>query len=396
MRLAGGCLMDTYRPLPVVFVRGKGTRLMDASGREYLDFVSGIGVVNLGHCDPGVTAAVQEQVEKLVHVSNLYYNTPQVELARLLTQHSFADRVFFCNSGAEANEAAIKLVRKAARARGDSRRCEIITMEDSFHGRTLAALSATGQARIQAGFEPLVPGFKTVPYDDVAALEKAIDPRTAAVLVEPIQGEGGVRVPSKDYLKKLRAVCDAHGLFLILDEVQTGIGRTGRLFAYEHDGIEPDMVTVAKALGNGLPIGALLAREEVARAFEPGSHASTFGGNPVVCSAGRVVLQTLTGDSRMLETCRDTGSYLIQQLEQLAGRTPWAGPVRGRGLLVGMELAVDGQEIVRECLAEGVVINCTAGKVLRMIPPLIVTREEVDQLVAVLDRVFQRRISQGG
>ena len=388
---AGRYMMNTYNRFPVVFVKGRGTRLYDQEGREYLDFVAGIGVNNLGHCNHRVTVAIQKQVQRLMHVSNLYYNEPQVSLARLLVKHSFADQVFFCNSGAEANEAAIKLARKAAKARGGSDRYEIITMENSFHGRTLATLTATGQEKLKAGFEPLVPGFKSVPYNDITAVEKAIDHKTAAILVEPIQGESGVQVPRDDYLPGLRKLCDEHGLFLILDEVQTGMGRTGRLFAYEHSGIQPDMVTLAKGLGNGFPIGALLAKAQVAEAFSPGSHASTFGGNPVACAAAIAVMETFFGDDHLLENCQRMGEYLVRQLNKLAQKYAFVRAVRGKGLLIGMELGLEGRQIASECLTEGVVVNCTAEKVLRFLPPLIITQEEIDRLIAVLDRIFQRR-----
>ena len=388
---AGRYMMNTYNRFPVVFVKGRGTRLYDQEGREYLDFVAGIGVNNLGHCNHRVTVAIQKQVQRLMHVSNLYYNEPQVSLARLLVKHSFADQVFFCNSGAEANEAAIKLARKAAKARGGSDRYEIITMENSFHGRTLATLTASGQEKLKSGFEPLVPGFKSVPYNDITAVEKAIDHKTAAILVEPIQGESGVQVPRDDYLPGLRKLCDEHGLFLILDEVQTGMGRTGRLFAYEHSGIQPDMVTLAKGLGNGFPIGALLAKAQVAEAFSPGSHASTFGGNPVACAAAIAVMETFFGDDHLLENCQRMGEYLVRQLNKLAQKYAFVRAVRGKGLLIGMELGLEGRQIASECLTEGVVVNCTAEKVLRFLPPLIITQEEIDRLIAVLDRIFQRR-----
>jgi len=388
---AGRYVMNTYNRFPVVFVKGRGTRLYDQEGKEYLDFVAGIGVNNLGHCNHRVTVAIQKQVQRLMHVSNLYYNEPQVSLARLLVKHSFADQVFFCNSGAEANEAAIKLARKAAKARGGSERYEIITMENSFHGRTLATLTASGQEKLKSGFEPLVPGFKSVQYNDVSAVEKAIDHKTAAILVEPIQGESGVQVPRDDYLPGLRKLCDEHGLFLILDEVQTGMGRTGRLFAYEHSGIQPDMVTLAKGLGNGFPIGALLAKAQVAEAFSPGSHASTFGGNPVACAAAIAVMETFFGDDHLLENCQRMGEYLVRQLNKLAQKYAFVRAVRGKGLLIGMELGLEGRQIASECLTEGVVVNCTAEKVLRFLPPLIITQEEIDRLIAVLDRIFQRR-----
>lgn len=385
-------IMDTYRRLPVVLVRGKGTKVYDDRGKEYLDCVAGVAVNILGHCHPTVTAAIATQARRLMHVSNLYYSEPQIRLARLLVQHSFSSKVFFCNSGAEANEAAIKLTRKYARDVLGQDRHEIITTVGSFHGRTLATLSATGQEKLQKGFEPLVPGFRCVPFDDVRAVEKAVTPRTAAVLVEPIQGEGGVRVPHEDYLRYLRKLCDEKGLLLILDEVQTGMGRTGRLFAYEHYGVEPDIMTLAKGAANGFPIGMTLATEKVARAFVPGTHASTFGGNPLACSASLATFTTLlrgTPDSGLLAHCRHMGDYLTAGLRDLKGKYSFIKDIRGKGLLIGMELEMKGQPIVSACLTKGVIINCTAESVLRFVPPLIITRKEIDRLLTVLDKVFK-------
>src|ERR671910_664497 len=286
----------TYARIPIALVRGKGTRVWDADGKEYLDFLAGIAVNSLGHCHPAILRAIRQQSKKLLHVSNLYHILPQSELARELCHHSFADRVFFCNSGAEANEAAIKLVRRyGLEKRGG--KYEIISTHNSFHGRTLATLTATGQEKIRAGYDPLPVGFRQVPYNDLAAMEAAIDPqKTVAIIVEPIQAEGGVIVANEIYLLGLRELCDQRGLLLIFDEVQTGMGRTGKLFGYEHFGVRPDIMTLAKALGGGLPLGAMLAREDVARSFGPGSHASTFGGNPICCAAGAAVMAALLKD----------------------------------------------------------------------------------------------------
>lgn len=390
IRIAEQYLMPTYTRLPVVFVEGRGSRLIDANGREYLDFLGGIAVNPLGHCPEAVVKAVQEQARRLLHVSNLFYTEPQTRLAELLVRNSFADRVFFCNSGAEANEAAIKLARKYGHDHADGRD-EILTMEGSFHGRTLATLTATGQAKVQKGFEPLLPGFRHVPFDDLDATAKAVTNRTVAIMVEPIQGEGGVRVPAPGYLKGLRELCNTRGLLLILDEVQTGMGRTGTLFAYEQAGIEPDILTLAKGLGSGLPIGACLATGRVAEAFGPGSHASTFGGNPLACAAAEATLLALLTDHAILNNCRQTGGALQEGLQALQSRHPVIRTVRGRGLMVGMELSVMGQPIVEACLQHGVIINCVMDTVLRFLPPLIITKDEIGRLLTVLDRVLPTR-----
>jgi predicted acetylornithine/succinylornithine family transaminase len=394
IREAEQYLMNTYRRQPVVFYKGRGTRLYDLEGKEYLDFVSGVAVNNLGHCHPNVTVAFQKQAQRLVHVSNLYYNEPQVRLARLLVRNSFADKVFFSNSGAEANEAALKLARKYAQDHHGPQRYEIICMERSFHGRTLATLSATGQTKYQKGFEPLLPGFVHVPFNDLKAVERAVGGKTAAVLVEPIQAEGGVGMPDDGYLPGLRKLCDEKGLLLIFDEVQTGIGRTGRLFAYEHWGAEPDIMTLAKGLGSGIPIGATLARESVAAAFVPGSHASTFGGNPLACSAAAATIEVLLEEGFLMDNCRRMSDYFMQRLRTLQQKHPVIKDVRGKGLLVGMELSIEGQPIVEDCLERGLLINCTMDRVLRFVPPLIVMKEEIDQLIAQLDEVLKLRGSE--
>lgn len=381
-------LCTTYARFPVAFVRGQGCRLWDADGKAYLDFFASLAVMNLGQCHPAVVKAVYDQAATLTHISNLHHTIPQARLAELLCAHSFADKVFFCNSGAEANEAAIKLARKYG---GDKRdgRYEIITTLGSFHGRTMAAISATGQEKVRQGFAPHLEGFRYAPFDDVAATEAAISDRTIAIMVEPIQGEGGVNVPQPGYLKKLRELCDRNGLLLILDEVQTGMGRTGKLFAYEHEGVTPDIMTLAKALGGGLPIGAMLARGSIAESFNLGSHGSTFGGNAVACAAGVAVVNTLLGD--VLENCRAMGEYFFHRLLALQEKFPFIKHVRGRGLILGAELERDGAAIVDACLQEGLLINCTVGKVLRFIPPLIVTKAEIDEGFAILERVLERQ-----
>ncbi len=381
-------IFKTYGRFPIAFVRGEGAWLWDDAGRRYLDFLSGIAVCNLGHCHPAVVRAATEQLERLVHVSNFFYTAPQAELAEQLTRHSFADRVFFCNSGAEANEAALKLARRYGNAAAGGPRSEVITMQASFHGRTFATLAATAQAKVQEGFAPLMPGFVYVPFNDFDALQAAVNARTCAVMLEPIQGEGGVNVPDADYLKRVRGLCDRAGLLLIFDEVQVGMGRTGRLFAHEHFGVTPDIMTLAKALGGGLPLGAMLASQRVADLFTPGSHASTFGGNPVATAAGCAVMRELL-DGGVLENCRAMGLYLQDRLEELQKRRPEAvACVRGRGLILGMELRGSGKPVVDRCLADGLILNCTADRILRFLPPLIITRAQVDECCAILDRAL--------
>ena len=387
MALSEQYVAHTYARYPVVLVRGKGTRVWDQEGEEYLDFVSGLAVCNLGHCHPRVVKAIQGQAEKLIHVSNFYYIEPQIQLASLLCKHSFADKVFFCNSGAEANEGAFKLARKFGKEKTGKDRYEIITMEGSFHGRTLATLTATGQEKFHKGYEPLMPGFKYVPFNDIGAVKKAIDPKTCAVMVEPIQGEGGVNCPSEGYLKALREICDENKLLLMFDEVQVGMGRTGKLFAYEHEGVEPDILTLAKSLAGGVPIGALLIKKEISDGFKPGDHASTFGGNPLASAAGVAALTAILEEG-MLENCRKMGGYFLSELDKMKNKFPFIKEVRGKGLILGMELKMDGSSMVKEMLKKRVLINCTMGNVLRFLPPLIVTKEEIDRVVAALEEVF--------
>jgi len=384
-------IMNTYARYPVVFVKGRGMKLYDSDGREYMDFLSGISVNNLGHCHPKVVVAVQKQVQRLIHVSNLYHIEPQIKLAKALVQNSFADRVFFCNSGAEANEAAIKLARKYARKALGPDRYEIITASMSFHGRTYGAVTATGQDKMHKDYEPLVPGFRYVPFGDAAAVADAVGENTCAVMMEPIQAEGGVNLPPEDYFREVRSLCDEQGVLLILDEVQTGIGRTGRLFAYEHYGIEPDIMSLAKALGGGVAIGATLATDRVADAFAPGDHASTFGGNPLACAAGVAALDAVLEDGWLVGSAERVGEHMLKSLRDLAAKHACIKDVRGRGLLVGVELDTPCADIVKDALGRGYVINCTVGNVIRLAPPLIVTEEEVDGLVDVLDSILEKR-----
>ncbi len=384
-------LMNTYNRYPIILRKGRGTKVYSIDGKEYLDFVGGIAVNILGHCHPRVVVAIQKQAQRLLHVSNLYHIEPQIKLARLLVENSFADKVFFCNSGAEANEGAIKLARKYAKEHYGEERFEIITALNSFHGRTLATLTATGQEKFHKGFEPLVPGFKHVPFNDLEALKETISDNTCAIMLEPIQGEGGVIVPSPDYLKEIRRICDERGILLILDEVQTGMGRTGKLFAYEHFGIEPDIMTLAKGLGGGVPIGSLLAREEVAEAFVPGSHASTFGGNPLTTQAAIATIETILEDGILLEECQRLGKYFIRRLTSLKDTfSSIIVDIRGLGLMIGMQLTRDCVPIVKACMEKGVLINCTANNTLRFTPPLIVTEREIDTVTDIVEDVLAR------
>ena len=375
-------LMPTYRRTPVAFAHGQGVRLTDVEGTRYLDFIAGIAVSVLGHNHPAVTAAIQAQAARLLHVSNLYLIPEQARLAQWLVEHSAGARAFFCNSGAEANEAAIKLARKYWRVKG-SPRYEIIVARGSFHGRTLAALAATAQPKYQQDFQPLPSGFVTVPFNDIGALRGAVTANTAAVMLEVIQGEGGYHFATPDYLTEVRAVCDEHGLLLMLDEIQTGIGRTGRWYAYEHFGIAPDIVTLAKGLGGGVPIGALLATE-AASAFVPGDHGSTFGGNPLACTAALAVLETIERE-HLLENAVDVGSYFLSSLRALAARHPVITDVRGLGLMLAVDLLVEAGEVVTACRDRGLLVNAVQPRTLRMAPPLIVSTAEVDEAVRILD-----------
>jgi acetylornithine/N-succinyldiaminopimelate aminotransferase len=387
MNIADKVMAKTYKRFPIVITKGKGCSLWDAEGKKYIDFVSGIAVCNLGHAHPRISEALSKQADILLHVSNLYYTEPQIELASLLTENSFADRVFFCNSGAEANEAAIKLARKYFKDKGESKRYRIITMEKSFHGRTMATLSATGQEKIRKGFEPILEGFDYIPFNDVDAMIKSINSSTCAVLLEPIQGEGGVRCPDPDYLKAVRRLCDEKRVLLIFDEIQTGMGRTGKFFAYEHFGIEPDIMTLAKGLANGLPIGAMLASEEVAQAFGPGAHASTFGGTPIITAASIQVVKVLL-EEKLFHHCAKIGAYFKERLQDFKAKHESIVDVRGMGLLLGMKLKVEGDTIVNSCMEKGFLINCIQGNILRFIPPLIIEKEEIDALVVCLDEIF--------
>ena len=380
-------IMNTYSRQPMVLVKGQGTLLWDLDGKEYLDFLAGIAVCNLGHAHPKLADVVARQMQELVHVSNLYHTIPQIQLAQRLVELSFADRVFFANSGAEANEGANKLCRRYSREKFGPGRHKIICAHNSFHGRTLATLSATGQEKFWQGFEPLLPGFVFVPFNDLGAMAAAIDKETCAILVEPIQGEGGVQIPAPGYLPGLRQLCDRYQLLLVLDVIQVGLGRTGKLFAYEHSQIRPDIITLAKALANGLPIGALLVTEAAAQGFVPGTHASTFGGGPVVTAAALAVLDILAEPDFQAEVTAK-GEYFREGLRQLQGRYGFIKEVRGVGLINGLEIDGNGVPLVDACRNRGALINCTQGNVLRFLPPLIVTRDEIDRFLGILDEVL--------
>jgi acetylornithine/N-succinyldiaminopimelate aminotransferase len=387
MGIADKVIAATYKRFPIVIIKGSGCQLWDSEGRAYTDFVAGIAVCNLGHAHPRIVETLSKQAAALFHVSNLYYTKPQTELALKLVELSFADRVFFCNSGAEANEAAIKLARKYFSDKGEPSRFRIITMEKSFHGRTMATLSATGQKKIRRGYDPLLNGFDFVPFNDIDAIKSKIGPETCAVLLEPVQGEGGVRCPDDGYIEAVRKLCDETGILLIFDEIQTGVGRTGRLFAYEHFNIQPDIMTLAKALANGLPIGAMLATEEVAGSFGPGAHASTFGGTPVIAAASLEVLRIFSEDN-IISHCLKIGNYFKEKLLWLKDRHNSIIDIRGLGLLLGMKLAHEGGDVVDKCMENGFLINCIQDNILRFIPPLIIGEDEIDALVSYLDEIL--------
>jgi acetylornithine aminotransferase len=380
-------IIRTYGRYPVAFVRGQGATLWDADGKSYTDFLSGIAVCVLGHCHPRVVEAIKQQAETLLHVSNFYHTLPQTAVATFLAEHAFGGKSFFCNSGAEANEAALKIARKYSHDRYSAERIEIISTDNSFHGRTLGTIAATGQTKVQKGFEPLLPGFIHVPYGDLGAVEQAMTDRTCAVLVEPIQGEGGIVIPPDGYLEGLRRMCDQRDVLLVFDEVQTGIGHTGHFFGYQHEGVVPDVMTLAKGLGGGLPIGVMMAKSHIAEALGPGTHGSTFGGNPVACSAALAVLQTIE-EENILDHVKQVGAHFLAGLRRLQKKYAFITNVRGRGLMVAAELDKPGGHMVVKCLERGYLINCTVDHVLRFLPPLTITEQEVDGLLTTLDAVF--------
>jgi predicted acetylornithine/succinylornithine family transaminase len=385
-------IIPSYSRTPLIFVKGKGMQLIDVDGKRYLDFFPGWGVSSLGHCHPKVVSAVRDQINKLIHLPNNYLSLPQAKLAKEIIYQAFPGKVFFSNSGAEANEAAIKL----SRAYGaESGRYEIISFENSFHGRTLAALSMTGQAKYQEGFQPLPEGFRIVPFNNIEAVKNAVNKRTVSVIVELIQGEGGLNVADKNFILFLRKLCDEKKMLLIMDEVQTGIGRTGRMFAYEHYNIVPDVMTLAKSLGGGLPIGAMAAKKEIADILTPGKHASTFGGSPLVCKAALAVFRVIQKEKLLTNACKQ-GEYLRGKLEDLAKKYAIIKEIRGIGLMIGIELNIGAKVVVEECLKNGLLINCAQEKVLRLLPALNVEKKQIDKAIAILDRAMHRVTSSPG
>ena len=382
-------LCPTYTRYPLHIVQGQGARVKDRQGREYVDLLAGIAVCNLGHCHPQVTQTVCDQAALLMHISNLFYQTPQLDLAEKLLSTCELDRAFFCNSGAEANEAAIKLVRRYAQEVQGRHAFEVISVQGSFHGRTLATLTATGQAKIHKGFEPLPEGFVIVPFADIEALQEAITPQTAAIMLEVIQGEGGVRPVPAEYLRQVKKLCTRRGILLILDEVQTGMGRTGRMWAHQHVGITPDIMTVAKGLANGLPIGAMLCTEEVSKGFSAGSHATTFGGGPLVAAASSTVLDVIQ-DSDLCTRAQTLGWEFQEQLQGVARRHPdHVREVRGQGMMLGVELDRFGPQIWQDLLDAGFICNLTQETILRLLPPLIIDRSDLQAFTEALDRILQ-------
>lgn len=387
-------IINTYnrqRETTPLLVRGKGTRVWDENGKEYLDFVGGLAVNALGHCYPPVIEAACRQMEKVIHTSNLYYTEPQVKLACVLVENSCAGKVFFANSGAEANEAAIKLARKYSKLHFGEGRFEIITALNSFHGRTLATVTATGQEKFHHGFEPLVPGFKYARFNDVNSFRAQVNPSTCAIMVEPVQGEGGIHVATREFLQGLRRLCDDNNLLLIFDEVQCGMGRTGKLFAFEHYNVVPDIFTLAKALGGGLPIGAMLCSEEVSKGFSPGDHASTFGGNPVACAAATVVVESLLEEG-FLDQVQQKGAFLISELKGLQKLFPGLiKEIRGMGLMLGMEIGSEAGEVQRFCRERGLLVNCIGGTILRLLPPLNTEEKDLKAALGILEEALQDR-----
>ncbi|MBN1870525.1 MAG: aspartate aminotransferase family protein [Candidatus Omnitrophica bacterium] len=381
-------ILSTYARTPGVFVKGKGMELIDMDGKKYLDFFPGWGVNNVGHCHPKVMAAVRDQISKLIHIPNNFYHPNQAKLAKEIIRCSFPGKVFFCNSGTEACEAAIKFSRMYGKNSG---RFEIITMKNSFHGRTLGSLAATGQKKYQEGFGPLPEGFPCVPFNDLNALNAAINDKTVAIMLEPVQGEGGVNVADKNYVIQIRELCDQKDLLMIFDEVQTGMGRTGTMFAFEHYNIRPDLMFLAKALGGGLPIGALVVKESIASTFQPGMHASTFGGSPLVCKAALGTFKAIASN-HMLKNAKAMGSYILDELKKLKNKYYCIEDVRGLGLMIGIELNIEGKGITEDCFENGLIINCTQGNVLRLMPALTVTRKQAKKALLILEKAFQKAI----
>jgi acetylornithine/N-succinyldiaminopimelate aminotransferase len=382
-------VMNTYSRLPIAFAKGEGSYLWDMDGKKYLDFLSGIAVNCLGYNHPVLTKAIEEQAERVIHTSNLYWIKQQVDIAEILVKQSGLGKAFFCNSGAEANEAAIKLARKYAKKKLGENKYEIITFYNSFHGRTLATVTATAQTKYQKGLEPLPQGFSYAIFNDLEDLKSKINKNTCAVMVEPIQGEGGINAALPGFLKGVRDLCDEKGLLLIFDEVQCGIGRTGKMFAYQNYGVQPDILTLAKSLAGGFPMGAMLATDEAAGGFSPGDHASTFGGNHLACNAALAVVNFIL-DNNLMDNVLNIGNYLKEKLQQFKGKYSFIKEIKGMGLMIGVEVEIDGNKVVGECMEEGLIINCIGGKVLRLLPPYIITKEEADLAIEILDRVLEK------
>jgi len=378
-------ILSTYTRTPCIFVKGKGMDLTDIDGKKFLDFFPGWGVNNVGHCHPKVMAGVRDQISKLIHVPNNFYHVNQAKLAKEIIRHSFPGKVFFGNSGTEACEAAIKFARVYGTKTG---RHQIITMTNSFHGRTLGSLAATGQEKYQKGFGPLLEGFVHVPFNDLEALKATITNKIIAIMLEPVQGEGGVNIADKDYVLQIRKLCDQKDILLIFDEVQTGMGRTGTMFAFEHYGIRPDIMLLAKALGGGLPIGALVVKGSIADTFQPGMHAATFGGSPLVCKAALGTFKAIASD-KMLKNAKAMSAYLLDGLNKLKEKFNCITDVRGLGLMIGVELNIEGTPIYEECLGRGLIINCTQSKVLRLMPALNVTKKQADKALYILEETFR-------
>jgi len=377
-------IMNTYGDRQLAFIKGEGAYVWDAEGKKHLDFLSGIAVNGLGHCHPRVVEAIRNQAETLLHISNLYYIQPQAKLAKILVENGELDQCFFCNSGAEANEAAIKIARKFVKDSGRPNAFEIITMEQSFRGRTIATITATAQPKYHQGFEPMLPGFVYVPFDDLGAVADAISEKTCAILVEPIQSEGGVNVPGEGYLQRLRDLCDANDLVLIFDEVQTSPARLGTFFGYQSYGVTPDVITMAKALGGGTPIGAMMAKRAVADSFVPGTHAATFGGNPLVTAAAVATLETIL-DQNLCANAKQIGNYIVKKFLTFKDRYPLID-IRGRGLLRGLVFSVDAKPLAAKCIENGLITICTNDHVLRFLPPLNITEEHVDEAYQILEK----------
>lgn len=372
-------IVPSYTQIPLCIVKGKGSKVWDIDGKEYLDFFPGWAVSGIGHCPKLVVRAVKKQVGRIIHVSNNYLSELQPLLAKKIAGNSFDGKVFFANSGAEANEAAVKLARKY----GNGKRYEIITMEKSFHGRTLAMISATGQDKVKIGFTPLLEGFVTVPFNDIEAVKRAISDKTVGIMMELIQGEGGINVADREYVNEIRKICDEKNLILIFDEVQTGMGRTGEIFAFKNYGVVPDIMTLAKSLGGGVPVGAMVAKRKIADVLGPGSHASTFGGSPLVCAASLAVFETIEKENLLLNV-KKMGEYFVKKLGKVQKKFPVIKQIKGMGLMLGVELSVAAEPVYKSCFEKGLLINSTQGNILRIMPPLNVRKGEINKAVKIL------------